>query len=214
MNATATAPMATQPPAIASPNTTPPGGAGTDPFAGPVARRGGSWCRVRRLERSAGPAGATLGFEHVGARRDSRRPPAAVPPMPLRVRPAVSRSGEVVPSGDDGPANRFTSHTRRIVMTTARATPANASEDGVDAIHELLSRRATTLGGGRSATGARQSRRIRTRSMDSSPPGVDGRQQTSPVGSYGRGITRRGEVDPVSARTESERPGPATIGGG
>ena len=38
----------------------------------------------------------------------------------------MSRSGEVVPLGDDGPANRFTSHTRRIVMTTARATPAHA----------------------------------------------------------------------------------------
>lgn len=85
----------------------------------------------------------------------------------------------------------------------------------MDATHGLLSRRATTLGGGRSATGAHQSRRIRTRSMDSSPPGVDGRQQTSPRGlPTDAESPRRGEVDPVSARTESERPGPATTGGG
>lgn len=46
-------------------------------------------------------------------------------PTPRRVFLAACGPGGCVRSGD-GPARRFTSHTRRIVITTARATPANA----------------------------------------------------------------------------------------
>lgn len=56
------------------------------------------------------------------------------------------------------------------------------TEDGVQAAHGLLSRRATTLGGNRSATGTRQSRRIRTRSMGFLSSRRDGSSETSPQG--------------------------------
>ena len=63
----------------------------------------------------------------------------------------------------------------------------------------------------RSAAGARQPRKVRTQSMDSSPERRDGRQQTSPRAPDGRGVSRRGEVDLVSARRVSEQRVLATI---
>ena len=123
------------------------------------------------------------------------------------------RLGEVVRSGEDGPAKRITSRTRRIVITTARATPVNAPRTVCTPLMGC-SRRVTTLGGDRSATGTRQPRRIRTRSMDSSPHGV------TDVSRQARGDSQRARSQqersggPRSARTGSERRVLATIGGG
>lgn len=157
------------------------------------------------------------GGRHDARHRGRRHSEGLVPPSgrlptptPRREFRAACAPGSWVRSGD-GP-RRFTSHTRRIVMRTARATPANAPRTMCTPLTGCIHDGPPPAVATDQRRGACQPQRF-----EHSPWFLssrrDGLSADEPAEApYGRGVSRGGEVDLVSTRTGSERR-VATIGG-